>query len=289
VTGWDPGWAADADAGAAALRLGAIDEAASDIAGAVDGAEIVFVAAPVGALVLTVREALDCARADAVVTDVGSTKRMIAEAISDPRFIAGHPLAGGELAGVEHARGDLFEHATWFLCAAGSRAGDQPVDERRKKPLRELIASFGATPVEIDPDTHDRVMATVSQLPHVLANLLVDQAVAAVDRGAVAGGEGGPHESAAVGPSFRDATRVAGSNSAIWTDIYMSNREALMAVIDELSGRLAQVRELLRAGDAEALAAWNDRAREERDTLARAGSQGGPGQAPDAGAGGLVG
>ncbi len=265
VTGWDQGWGDDADARAAALRLGAIDEAANDVAGAVDGAEIVFVAAPVSALVGTVSEALAAAGPETVVTDVGSTKRKIAEAIADPRFIAGHPLAGGEFAGVEHAREDLFEKATWFLCAArGSRAGGQPLEEGRQPAdrlrqgsLRELIESFGATPVEIDPDVHDRLMATVSQLPHVLANLLVDQAAADGDR----------LEGFAVGPSFRDATRVAGSNSAIWTDIYMSNRDALVAAIDELSSGLARLRTTLEAGDAQALREWNERARAQREAL----------------------
>ncbi|HTR72144.1 MAG TPA: prephenate dehydrogenase/arogenate dehydrogenase family protein, partial [Solirubrobacteraceae bacterium] len=195
VTGWDPGWGADPDAREAALRLGAIDVAASDVAGAVEDAQIVFVAAPVGALAETIRAALEAAGPETVVTDVGSTKRVVAEAISDPRFVAGHPLAGGELAGVEHAREDLFERSTWFLCAArGSPAGGQAVEEPRqpvdqlRRPLdrlsqgslRELIASFGATPVEIEPDAHDRLMATVSQLPHVLANLLVGLAVAAL-------------------------------------------------------------------------------------------------------------
>ncbi len=290
VTGWDPGWGADPHAREAALRLGAIDVAASDIVGAVDDAQIVFVAAPVGVLAETIRAALEVAGPETVVTDVGSTKRKIAEAISDPRFVAGHPLAGGELGGVEHAREDLFEDATWFLCAAwGSRAGGQPLEESRQPadrlrqgPLRELIASFGATPVEIDPGTHDRLMATVSQLPHVLANLLVGQAVAAraprigaeAESGAGfahapggAAADGDRLEGFAAGPSFRDATRVAGSNSAIWTDIYMSNRDALVAAIDELSRGLARLRTTLEAGDEQALREWNERARAQRETL----------------------
>ena len=80
----------------------------------------------------------------------------------------------------------------------------------------------------------------------------------------------------ATGPSFRDATRVAGANSAIWTDIYMSNRDALLEGIDEFSNRLGIVREALAAGDAEAVTEWNDRARDERDALLGAGLAGGP-------------
>ncbi|MGO9448877.1 MAG: prephenate dehydrogenase [Solirubrobacteraceae bacterium] len=252
VSGWDP----DPDACARALELGALDVSAPDIAGAVLGADVVFVAAPVGVLVETVRSALDSAGAEAIVTDVGSTKRSVTEAISDPRFVAGHPLAGAEAAGVEYARNDLFEGATWYLSPATG------APDARYERLRHLIASFGAEPVAIDADTHDRLMASVSHLPHVLANLLVAQATALLGEGAPAGAG-----RLATGPSFRDATRVAGSNSAIWTDIYMSNRDALLAAIDELTAGLAQVCATLADGDAQGLRDWNERARADRQAL----------------------
>src|SRR6202043_3504808 len=101
------------------------------------------------------------------------------------------------------------------------------------------------------------------------ANLLVAQAAGLL------GGEGSPRLPA-VGPSFRDATRVAGANSAIWTDIYMSNRDALIAGIDEFSKRLTDVRSALQAGDATAVTAWNERARADREALLGAGLIGGP-------------
>jgi prephenate dehydrogenase len=120
ISGYDP----DVSVGEKALELGAIDVCARDIAGAVEGADVAFVAAPVGALADTVRAALDSAGADCVVSDVGSTKRVVAAAAADERFIGGHPLAGAETAGVEHAREDLFEGATWYLTPAqGSTAG----------------------------------------------------------------------------------------------------------------------------------------------------------------------
>jgi len=117
--------------------------------------------------------------------------------------------------------------------------------------LHRLLTSFGARPTAIDPDTHDRLMACVSHLPHVLANLLVAQASGLV------GAEGSPRLPA-VGPSFRDATRVAGANSAIWTDIYISNADALIAGMDQLAARLAAVRAALVSGDAPAVTAWNE-------------------------------
>jgi prephenate dehydrogenase len=260
VCGYDP----DERVLAKALEVGAIDTIATDVAGAVEGADVVFVAVPVGALGETVRLALASAGPDCVVSDVGSTKRVVADAGVDGRFIGGHPLAGAETAGVEHAREDLFEGAVWYLTPAmGSTAG--VLYER----LHRLLTTIGAQPAAIDADTHDRLLAAVSQLPHVLANLLAAQAASALS-GETDG------RLPAVGPSFRDATRVAGANSAIWTDIYMSNRDALMASIDDFAGRLANVRAALQAGDAAAVTAWNESARADREELLGVGLAGGP-------------
>ena len=248
----------------AALSLGAIDARAPDAPAAAAGADVVFVAGPVGSLQELVGVALSSAPANCVVSDVGSTKRVLAGAGADERFIGGHPLAGAETAGVEHAREDLFEGATWYLTPArGSTAG--VLYER----LHRLLTSFGARPTAIDPETHDQLMACVSHLPHVLANLLVAQASGLLSA------EGSPRLPA-VGPSFRDATRVAGANSAIWTDIYISNADALVAGIDELATRLSEVRTALSDGDAAAVTAWNERARSDREALLGAGLSGGP-------------
>ncbi|HEY1449575.1 MAG TPA: prephenate dehydrogenase/arogenate dehydrogenase family protein [Solirubrobacteraceae bacterium] len=251
VCGYDP----DEQVLARALSIGAIDSAASDISSAVKDADAVFVAAPVGALAETVRQTLDGAGRDCVVSDVGSTKRVVAEAGADERFIGGHPLAGAETAGVEHAREDLFDGAVWYLTPASeSTAG--VLYER----LHRLLVAIGARPTAIDADTHDRLLAVVSHLPHVLANVLVAQAASTL-------GQGEQGRVPAVGPSFRDATRVAGANSAIWTDIYMSNRDALLAAIDELVTRVGEVRETLVAGEPAAVTAWNEDARADRERL----------------------
>jgi prephenate dehydrogenase len=260
VWGYDP----DARVRARALELGAIDSAAQDVATAVGGAEVVFVAAPVGALADTVRMALASAGPGCVVSDVGSTKGVVADVGADERFVGGHPLAGAETSGVEHAREDLFEGATWYLTPAqGSTAG--VLYER----LHGLLRSFGAQPTAIDADTHDRLMACISHLPHVLANLLVAQAGSML-------GDGRSERLPAIGPSFRDATRVAGANSAIWTDIYMANRPALVAALDEFTERLRQARGSLAAGDPAVVSAWNEDAREHREALLGAGVAGGP-------------
>ena len=236
-----------------ALARGVIDSAAGTVAEAVDGAQAVFVAAPVGILPGLVAETLAAAGDDCVVSDVGSTKRAIVAAHDDSRFVGGHPLAGAETAGVENARADLFDGATWYLTPGASTSG--VLYER----LHHLLYGLGARPTAIDPETHDRMLAAVSHLPHVLANVLVAQAAGTL----AAGSERLP----AAGPSFRDAVRVAGAPSAIWTDIYMSNSDALLDEIDGLMARLTAVRAALQAGDAAAVSAWNDAAADDRRRL----------------------
>jgi prephenate dehydrogenase len=236
-----------------ARELGAVDVVAGSVAEAVADAQAVFVAAPVGVLPELVGAALSGAPADCVITDVGSTKRAVVAAHTDPRFVGGHPLAGAENAGVEHARADLFEGATWYLTPGAGTSGI--LYER----LHRLLAGLGAQPTAIDPETHDRILATVSHLPHVLANVLVSQAA-----GTLAEGD---ERLPATGPSFRDATRVAGAPSAIWTDIYLSNRDALTAELDATLIRLSEIRDALAAGDGAGITRWNDAAAADRRRL----------------------
>ena len=245
-----------------ARERGAIDRGTTDIAEAVDGADACFVCGPVGVLPALVDSVLAAAPADCVVTDVGSTKRSIVESITDERFVGGHPIAGAETAGVEFARADLFQGATWYLTPGERSSG--LLYER----LHRVVVSFGARPVAIDAETHDRLLATVSHLPHVLANVLVAQAAQMLGEE----GEALPR----VGPSFRDASRVAGANTEIWTDIYLANAEAIAVEVEETIGRLEQVAKSLRAGDATALSEWNDGAREDRRRLLEADLAGGP-------------
>lgn len=236
-----------------ALELGAIDAAADSPEAAVAGSQAVFVAAPVGVLPGLVGQVLSAAGPDCVVTDVGSTKRTVVAAHDDPRFVGGHPLAGAETAGVEHARADLFEGASWYLTPSSVTSG--MLYER----LYRLLHTLGAKPAAIDADRHDQILAAVSHLPHVLANLLVAQAAGTL----AAGGEGLP----ATGPSFRDATRVAGAPSAIWTDIYLSNRDALVRQLDQAIDRLQAFRVALEAEDGAEVTRWNEAAAEDRRRL----------------------
>ena len=258
MVGFDP----DETVLEAALERGAIDHIAESVSDAVARADAAFACAPVGALPRLVDEALAAAGPSTVVTDVGSTKRAIAGHVDDERFVGGHPIAGSESAGVQHARADLFQAAAWYLTPSARSSG--VLYER----LHGLLVSFGARPLALDADSHDRLLATVSHLPHVLANVLVSQAARTVDRE----DEALPR----VGPSFRDATRVAGANSAIWTDIYVQNAAAIADEVDATIERLRDIATALRQADADAVRAWNESARDDRRRLLEADFAGGP-------------
>ncbi len=258
VAGFDP----EAATREAALATGAADSATDSIATACEGAEIVFCAAPVGLLPGLAAAALAASGHDTAVTDVGSTKRDIVAALSgDQRFIGGHPLAGAETAGVANARADLFEGARWYLTP--TEGSDGLLYDR----LQRAVAGLGARPQAIEAGRHDHLMATVSGMPHAVANAIVAEAAADL-----ASGEGFPE----VGPSLRDATRVAGSNPAIWADIFASNHDAVADSVEAVARRLTAAAALIRSGDTEAIAAWHAAAGEDRRRLLEAERPGGP-------------
>ncbi len=245
VAGYDP----DPDVLATALERGAIDRGAASVAGALGEADVAFACAPVGALAELVEAVLDAAGEECAVSDVGSTKRSLLAALGaragDRRLIGGHPMAGAERGGIAAARAELFDGAAWCLMPPA------PGAEHAAARLRALIETLGAHVVEIEAEAHDRLMAEISQMPHILANLLVLAA------GRQAGG--------CAGPSFRDATRVAGADTAVWRDIYLANADVLADAIDRTIAGLGEVRAMLASGDGEALAAWNERARTRRE------------------------
>jgi len=201
------------DANGLTLELagGSLDATAS-LSETVAGAELVVVAVPVGAAPAVVAEVLAAAGRDTVVTDVASTKRALA-AIDDPRFVPGHPIAGGATGGPSRATADLFDAATWFLTPTPGSAPESVALVER------FVVSLGARPVRTDADAHDRMLALTSHLPHAIANALM--LAAAQDETALA------H----AGASFREMTRVAGANPPLWTDILLENRDELDAAL----------------------------------------------------------
>jgi prephenate dehydrogenase len=238
VAGHDP----DERALAVAAERGALD-AATSLEEALDGAALAVVAAPVAQLVPTVEAVLAASADGCSVTDVGSTKARVAAAAASPRFVGGHPVCGSEAHGPGHARADLFEGASWFLTPSPQTSAET------HRLVHGFVTSLGATPVAVDPNVHDRLVALTSHLPHALANLLVNQAGAARIDG---------HEplAAAAGGSLRDMTRVAGANPRIWVDIFLENSDAVREALSDHRRRIEQLEQALDAGDAGFLARW---------------------------------
>jgi prephenate dehydrogenase len=230
VTAWEP------DAETLAQASGAV-QAASSLEDAVAGAELVVVAAPVGVLAAAVRDVL-AAAPDATVTDVGSTKRTLA-AIDDPRFVPGHPLAGGATSGPGRAAADLFDGATWFLTPSPA------ADPARVETVERFVTAIGAHPTRIGADQHDRLLAVTSHLPHALANTLM--------RAAAGAGEEALRHAA---PSLREMTRVAGANALVWTDIFVDNGDLIADAVAGHRHELEDVEAALRDGDRAFLESW---------------------------------
>jgi prephenate dehydrogenase len=239
VSGFDPDPAALDLAG----ERGALDSSAASLEEALADADLAVVAAPVAELPAQVQAALAAAGAEALVTDVGSTKGAVcAAAGDDPRFIGGHPVSGAETKGPGNANAELFDGATWFLTPVAA------TDPERYALLHGFVASLGATPVAVAPDAHDRIVALTSHLPHALANLLVAQGGAArID---------GHDPLDAAGGSLRDMTRVAGANPRVWVDIFLDNAVAVRDALSEHRRRVEQLEHALEQRDAGFLGRW---------------------------------
>ncbi|MBI2298490.1 MAG: prephenate dehydrogenase/arogenate dehydrogenase family protein [Armatimonadetes bacterium] len=228
-----------------ALERGAADSTPATPEACVDGADLVYLATPVAAIVPTLVALAPRLRPGCVVTDAGSSKSEIvaaAEALALPGgFVGGHPMTGSELQGVEVARADLFSGMTYVLTPT-DRTPPAALDR-----VAWLASAVGASVVRMPPEQHDRAVAAVSHLPHLLAAALMLLAEA---RSAA----GEPVYELAAG-SWQGATRVAASGATLWREILASNREAVLAALDELGGSLDRFRALLASGDDEGLEA----------------------------------
>lgn len=196
--------------------------------------DLVVVAVPVLVLPDVVRDILERVGPETTVTDVGSTKSRVAQ-IDDPRFVPGHPLAGGTSGGSLRASAELFDGATWILTPTPTSA--KPHVER----VRAFAESVGAHVTELDAGTHDRMLALTSHLPHAVANLLVQDAGDAA---------------AYAGPAFREMTRVAGANPDVWADIFLDNASEVAGALSTHLERGAQVVSALLSSDRGFLERW---------------------------------
>ncbi len=230
----------DAQALERAAALGVIDAVAESVTEAVSGAELVFVAVPVRAMGPVLHDVERGMGPDTVVTDAGSTKsdvvRTAREELRDkfPRFVPGHPIAGRETSGVESATPDLFRGARVVL------APEDATQPEAVTLVRGCWEACGARVATMGAAAHDRIFASVSHLPHVLAFALVSEIVSRPDGQDLLGFAAG---------GFRDFTRIAASSPEMWRDIALANRAALLEEMDRYGARVAVFRELIERGD----------------------------------------
>ncbi|SDA10999.1 prephenate dehydrogenase [Nitrosospira sp. Nsp18] len=247
---------------ARALKRGLIDEIAVDLPSALKRADIVFLAVPVGQTGEIMANISPYLEPDSIVTDAGSTKQdVIAAARSHltenlQNFVPGHPIAGAEQSGAGAARADLFRAKNVVLT---------PLEETSSNAVnrvKELWQACDARISLMSARQHDKILATVSHLPHVLAFTLMNHVYRAGH-----GPEGTPRPNDPLrfaGTGFRDFTRIAGSSPEMWRDICLGNREALVNQIDAYQRELAALREMLASRDGEALEKAFVNARETR-------------------------
>jgi prephenate dehydrogenase len=240
-----------------AKQLGAIGEIAASIDDAVAGADLVFVAVPVGAIAETVVAALDAGAA--VVTDVGSVKAPVVTEVEQlrpdesARFVGGHPMAGSEQDGVDGADATLFVGSTWALTPSAN------TDERSFSLVLRVVRDLGADVVTLTPAHHDELVAFVSHVPQLAASTLMDVATAAEDDR--------PTLMRLAAGGFRDMTRIAAGHPGIWPDILATNRDAVLEALDAYVAALLTAREVVATGDRGELLALLERARAARRNL----------------------
>jgi cyclohexadieny/prephenate dehydrogenase len=261
-----------AEAREATRRLGMVDATTADPAEAVREADLVVLAAPVGALPDLLRAAGPGLGPAAVITDVGSVKGALVaalEALTPPwrAFVGGHPIAGGERSGPEAARADLFVGARCILTPTPR------TDPAALHRVEALWTAVGARVLRMDPAWHDELLAAVSHLPHVVAYALMAALLEeeAAGRELLRFGGGG----------LRDVTRIASSDPTMWRDICVANRAAILRALGRFRAALDLLEAAIAAADGPALSAVFARAKAGRDRLIAPGDGAGrPAGAP---------
>jgi prephenate dehydrogenase len=225
-----------------ARAMRAIDLATEDPVEAIQGSDLIVLATPVGAIIDLIERIGPLASPNALITDVGSTKKEIIERAravfggnAPQRFIGGHPMAGKEHGGLEHAEARLFTNAVWLLVP---QAG-QDIDKGKIRDLRDLLERIGARVMRMEPERHDRLCAWISHLPQMistaLAGALVEEFGSNADVHAIGG------------RALREMTRISSSPYSMWRDIAYTNSANIEHALHQLEQRLAHIRESLRS------------------------------------------
>jgi prephenate dehydrogenase len=241
-----------------ALDSGVIDSFSQDPREGVRGADLVFLSTPVCSISKLVAQIAPCLSPGCIVTDGGSVKSEIVSACEPlmpfgSYFVGAHPIAGTEKSGVEASFPGLFQGKRCIITPTAA------TDEQALRKVVEMWEIAGSEVVLMDAAKHDRIVAAISHLPHMVAYSLVN-AVDGYDRldeNILRYSAGG----------FRDFTRIASSDPAMWRDIALMNRESILEMMDFFSGRFEELRALVATGDAAGLETFFARSKNSRDSI----------------------
>lgn len=250
-------WCRRDEAAADVLARGIAAVASSSVGEVATGANLIILATPIGAMPALARQIVDCELADGcIVTDVGSVKGSVVGALEPifaktrASFIGSHPMAGSEKTGIEAARADLFEGAACIVTPTPS------TDASALERVKTLWATLGCRLLFMSPAEHDRKVARISHLPHVMAAITTLAALRS-DPGAIECAAGG----------FRDTTRVAGGDPSMWTGILSENKTEVVAALREALDTTRELLEIVEGLDEEKLRLFLAEAKNLRDRL----------------------
>lgn len=242
----------------AAMECGAVDCASSDLATVVGAADIVYLSPPVLQIVPMVKKILPYLKDGAILTDAGSTKGYVYDALHEilppyVYYVPGHPMTGREKSGVEAATKDLFVHKAYVII------DDPQIPQAVKDRLMEILRLTGAKFTTLDLAQHDRCAAVISHVPHLAAAALVT----------LLNRSGDDLDSCLklIGGGFKDTTRIASSNADMWADICMTNGRSIAASMRQLQTILGEVITAVEAGDRQAVYDYFSASKGRRDSI----------------------
>ena len=226
-------WARRSEAVDEVSRLGVADRASADLQAVVADADFVILCVPIGAMPGLARQVAEAIPHGTIVTDVGSVKAEVCAQLGPlfrdhGRFVGSHPMAGSDQTGLAAARADLFEGAVSIVTP------DDSSDAEAVAAVSGFWQALGSRVLEVSPAEHDRIVAHISHLPHILAAALVNTVAAKR-----------PDAFEYCGPGFRDTTRVAGGPPEMWTEILRTNRVAVREATEALIEKLGEIATLL--------------------------------------------
>lgn len=268
------GTARSAETRKIAAQIGLVDRVTETAAQAVQDADLVVLAVPVGAMGAVAAEIAAHLKPGAVVSDVGSVKRAVIEAVGPHipdgvHFVPAHPLAGTEHSGPNSGFAELFDNR-WTLIVPSENSDPDQVDT-----LTRFWQALGANTEQMDPDHHDLVLAVTSHAPHLIAYTMVG---VADDLRRVTDSEVIKYSAA----GFRDFTRIAASDPTMWRDVFLNNKDATLEILGRFTEELFALQRAIRTGDGDHLHDYFTRTRAIRRGIIEAGQDT---DAPDFGRG----